>query len=224
MEPVALPAHAHVHSPHSWVPIRSLTPRHRERIGEHLKALNERDRYLRFGFPAIDEHIDQYVDGFDFDRDELFGIFNRRLKVVAMAHLAHGPNAAGGPRMSEFGVSVLDSVRGRGFGSRLFERALLHASNRGVDTLFIHALSENMPMLRIARKAGASVLRDGPESEAHLAVPTDTFATRMGEILEDEAAEIDYRWKVQARLMREFLETLTGVRTRFKEDAPTPSP
>ena len=45
---------------------------------------------------------------------------------------------------------------------------MLHARNRGVQTLFIHALSENTAMLRIARNAGATVERDGPESEAWL--------------------------------------------------------
>jgi hypothetical protein len=34
---------------HSWVPIRSLAPRHGERIVAHLQQLDERDRYLRFG-------------------------------------------------------------------------------------------------------------------------------------------------------------------------------
>jgi hypothetical protein len=36
------------------------------------------DRYLRFGYPANDEQIRRYVDQLNFDRDELFGIFNRR--------------------------------------------------------------------------------------------------------------------------------------------------
>ena len=31
----------------------------------------------------------QYVQQIDFDRDEVFGIFNRRLRLLAMAHLAY---------------------------------------------------------------------------------------------------------------------------------------
>ncbi|HSH90420.1 MAG TPA: GNAT family N-acetyltransferase, partial [Ramlibacter sp.] len=34
------------------VPIRSLGPSHRDRIAAHLLALDEHDRYLRFGYPA----------------------------------------------------------------------------------------------------------------------------------------------------------------------------
>ena len=41
------------------------------------------DRYLRFGYPASDEQIDRYVETIDFAHDEVFGVFNRRLELVA---------------------------------------------------------------------------------------------------------------------------------------------
>ena len=72
----------------SWVPIRSLSPRHKPRIARHLRALPTSDRYLRFGYVATDEQIERYVQGLNFERDEIFGVFNRRLELVAMAHLA----------------------------------------------------------------------------------------------------------------------------------------
>ena len=37
----------------SWVPVRSLTPRHRERILAHLVALRDHDRYLPFPHEGI---------------------------------------------------------------------------------------------------------------------------------------------------------------------------
>jgi len=138
-----------------WIPIRSLAPRHRDRIAAHLLALPEHDRYLRFGYAAGDAQIQRYVDGLDFDQDEVFGVFNRRLVLIALAHLAYPrPHQAAGPKAAEFGGSVLPQVRGRGYGARLFEHAMLHARNRGLDTMFIHALSENTTMLHIARRAG----------------------------------------------------------------------
>ena len=100
--------------------------------------------------------------------------------------------------MSEFGVSVLPKSRGRGFGKRLFEHAMLHARNRGVHVLFIQALSENRAMLKIAANAGAKLKRDGPESEAWLELPDDTIASHVGEIVEQQAAELDYQLKVRA--------------------------
>ena len=78
----------------TWVPVRSLTSRHRARIRAHLLGLDEHDRYLRFGFAASDAQISHYADALDFERDELFGIFNRRLDLIAMAHLAYPPAQA----------------------------------------------------------------------------------------------------------------------------------
>jgi len=209
----------------AWVPIRSLAPRHRSRISAHLCELDERDRYLRFGYPATDAQIAKYVDTLDFERDEVFGIFNRKLQLIAMAHLANAPATRpdGRPPMAEFGVSVLSRVRGRGHGARLFDHAVMHARNRGVEMLFVHALSENTAMLKIARNAGATVEREGSETEAWLKLPPVTIATRMGEMMEEQAAEIDYQFKVQANRVTEFLEALAEVKTNINGNAPVAS-
>lgn len=209
--PAVAPGDARREAP--WIPIRSLAPRHRERIAAHLLALPERDRYLRFGYAAGDLQIQRYVDGLDFDRDEVFGVFNRKLLLIALAHLAYPrPDQPAGPKAAEFGGSVLPTVRGRGYGARLFEHAMLHARNRGLDTMFIHALSENTTMLHIARRAGAVVQRDGSESEAFLKLPHDTLASRMEQWVGDGAAELDYRLKQQARLVDDLLDVIGEVR------------
>ena len=72
--PVALSS-----APSVLVPIRSIGPRHTERIAAHLLALEPRDRYLRFGYSANDEQIRRYVEGLDFER-QIFGA----LKLLAM--------------------------------------------------------------------------------------------------------------------------------------------
>ena len=212
----ATEAHA---SQWSWVPIRSLGPRHHDRIVAHLLSLEESDRYLRFGYPATDAQIARYVDTLDFDQDEVFGVFNRRLELIAMAHLAH-PNAPADPQrgaMAEFGVSVVRKARGRGFGARLFEHSLLHARNRGVQTLFIHALSENTAMLKIARNAGATVERDGSESDAWLRLPPDTFVSHVEEMMGEQAAEFDYQLKRHASQVQRILDTISEVKAHISK-------
>jgi RimJ/RimL family protein N-acetyltransferase len=176
-----------------WIPIRSLAERHRPRILAHLMSLPDSDRYLRFGYAASDAQIARYTDLIDFAHDEVFGVFNRRLELIAMAHLAGLPEM----REAEFGVSVLPHARGRGYGARLFDHAVLHARNRGVDTLVIHALTENTAMLRIARNAGALVQREGGESLARLQLPPDTLRSHLDAFIESSAAEVDYRLKAQ---------------------------
>ncbi|MEW6703485.1 MAG: GNAT family N-acetyltransferase [Pseudomonadota bacterium] len=196
-----------------WVPIRSLAERHRARILTHLMALTESDRYLRFGYAASDEQIRRYVEHINFQRDEVFGIFNRRLELIAMAHLAYLDEGESGQATAEFGVSVLPRARGRGYGGRLFDHAVLHARNRGVDTLLIQALSENTAMLHIARSAGARVHREGSESQAVLKLPPEDIASRVGQLLEDRAAELDYQLKRQARRMDDLARTVARLRS-----------
>jgi hypothetical protein len=108
-------------------------------------------------------------------------------------------------------VSVLARARGRGYGARLFDRAVLHARNRGCQRLFIHALSENSTMLKIATNAGATVERDGPDSEAWLKLPPDDLLSRMDELVETHAAEFNYQLKVQAHRVSEWFGSSKDV-------------
>lgn len=203
--PVAMPPRSHQSD--LIVPIRSLGENHRSRIEEHLLTLSPQDRYFRFGFSAKDEQIRAYVASLDFDRDEVFGIYNRHLRLIAMAHLAYSSEVRASAS-SEFGVSVLEPVRGRGYGRRLFERAVMHARNEGVTAMYVHALSENTAMLKIAKRAGATVVRDGAESEAHLSLKPATFHTQMTEIMEEHLAQANYHFKAQAK---QFWDTYSRI-------------
>jgi len=169
------------------------------------------------------ERLDGKFQQVDFDRDEVLGIFNRRLRLLAMAHLAYLPDERGQPNTcAEFGVSVAAKARGRGYGKRLFELASLHARNRGVQNLLIHALSENVPMLRIARHAGAEVLREGSETQAMLRLPADTLASQVEQIVETGAAEWDYRFKQHAHRMERLLATLAALGGRSQPPVEAP--
>jgi GNAT superfamily N-acetyltransferase len=199
-----------------WIPIRSLSPRHKPRILKHLLALRPEDRYLRFGYPATDEQIARYVTGLNFERDEIFGVFNRRLELVAMAHLAFSidPQWA---TCAEFGVSVASHQRGKGLGVRLFNHAVMHARNEGVSMIFIHALSENVAMLKIARHAGATVQRDGSESEAYLSLPEATLDSQFSGLMQEQMAELDYQLKMQAHQFRDWLATVQEIRQGVRD-------
>jgi GNAT superfamily N-acetyltransferase len=199
-----------------WIPVRILSIKHRPKISAHLQSLEPHDRYLRFGYAATDEQIDNYVAKLNFGRDYIYGVFNRRLEIVAMAHLAFSVDPQW-TTCAEFGVSVDQKMRGRGLGARLFERAVMHARNQGVALLFIHALSENTPMLKIARKAGARVERDGSESDAYLSLPVANIDSQVDEILEEGMADLDFQIKARAQQFSQLLQTLQAVRKGVRE-------
>jgi RimJ/RimL family protein N-acetyltransferase len=193
------------------IPIVPLSEAHGQAISKHLFALSAHDRYLRFGYVATDEHIDRYVQGLNFARDEIYGIFNRNLDIVAMAHLAL-IKEPGQEFNSEFGVSVCAYARGRGYGGRLFERAVIHARNEKIYQMYIHALSENAPMIRIARKAGATIERDGSETEAFLRLPKRDLDSRVTELVADQFAKTNYSIKEDAKRFWNFLAEVQEIR------------
>ena len=198
------------------IPIAPLSPEHLPQISAHLLALSEHDRYLRFGYTATDEHIQRYIETLNFDRDEIYGIFNSDLEIIAMAHLALMKDP-GREFSSEFGVSVAAHTRGRGYGARLFERAVIHARNEKVYQMYIHALSENAPMIRIARKGGAKIERDGSETEAFLRLPKRDFDSRVTEFVADQYAKTNYSIKEDAKRFWNFLAKVQEIREGVRD-------
>jgi len=183
------------------IPIRPIGPEHREQLLRHFLALSAEDRYLRFGYAASDERIRAYVDSIRFGQDVIFGVFNRKLDLLAVAHIAIEP---GQTARAEFGVSVLPRGRGLGIGTRLFQRAAIEARNRGFRQLYMQCLSSNAAMLKIARRAGMTVHNEGGETEAYLALPDDDYQSHFDALLENQTGQIDYWFKALMRQWRCF--------------------
>lgn len=198
------------------VPIVTLSNEHLPQITQHLKDLSEHDRHLRFGYTATDEHINRYVQSLNFERDEIYGIFNTELEIIAMAHLAI-IKKEGRESSSEFGVSVSAHARARGYGARLFDRAVIHARNEKVYQMYIHALSENAPMIKIARKGGARIERDGAETEAYLSLPKRNLDSRITEFVADQYAKTNYSIKEDAKRFWNFLAKVQEIRQGVRE-------
>ena len=157
-----------------------LHERDREALLTHFLALGEEDRRLRFGVSISDDVVREYVERLDFGHDGLFAVQDDRERVLAVVHVAFGDESA------ELGLSVLPGLRGKGIGSALFARAAAHLRNRGIPEVFVHCLSENGAMMRLARRHGMALTRDGSESRAFLTLaPLDT-GTLFHEWLHDQ--------------------------------------
>ncbi|MBA4177639.1 MAG: GNAT family N-acetyltransferase [Leptothrix sp. (in: Bacteria)] len=177
-----------------WVPVRRLHPGHQPKLQAHLLALDDDDRVWRFGHHASNAHIERYVEQLDFQRDRFFGIFDRRLTLLALGHLALQPTGG----VAEFAVSVLPRARGRGLGGRMFEHAARQARNLGVHTLQLLLARDNTPMLAIVQRAGALIDFDGADARAELPLAGNTLGSRIEELLGEQAAKIDFRIKRHA--------------------------
>jgi len=188
-------------------PIRELNESERTLFLQHLLSLGSKDRYLRFGGPFSDFAIERYVAGIDWTSDTVFGVFDDGLELAAAGHFAPLPRTTRAEadalvRTAEFGLSVGDQARGRGLGTALFLRAAAHARNLGISSLFMHCLSENSAMMRIARKAGMDIRQTHGEADAYLALKPGTIATAIEEGVQRQVALIDFAVKRQLLLAR----------------------
>jgi len=189
--------------------VRQLTAADSKRLLTHFLSLDDDDRVLRFGQRTNDTVVENYVRSIDFVNDAVFGVFDSRLKLIGVGHLAYLPvRNEDEPRTAEFGLSVLREARGTGVGSALFARAAMRSRNAGVGTLYMHCLSHNATMMHIARKAGMDIHRDYGEADAYLTLPPADSASILGEMFQEQAAVFDYALKRQVRHANKFLESL----------------
>lgn len=202
------------------VRIKELSERDRRRLLMHFLALADSDRLLRFGTVLPDELITRYVQRLDFTRDTVFGVYDNSLQLIGVGHLAFAPRDAfpvvSGTTLREqvveFGVSVSESARGAGVGSKLFERAAMHCRNAGVDTLYVHCLASNQIMMHIAKKAGMVIHFDHGEADAYLEVLPASPGSVMQEAVDEQVATFDYAIKANTRAANKWLGNLPKLR------------
>jgi len=159
----------------------------------HLQRLSHEDRRLRFGVYMTDPALAHYVADIDFAHDHVFGILGSDLTLLGMAHLALDRDKS----FAELGLSVDPVYRGRGYGLALLERGRLAAVNRGYRTLFMHCLTENKVMVRLARKAGLRLITQEGEVDALLALENTNLGAMAAEAMADQIALADYFLKRQ---------------------------
>ena len=194
------------------IQIREVSRAERPALSSHFLALGPDDRRLRFGTPLGDYSVRQYVERIDFGRDAVFAVADDDLKFLGVAHLARGNGHA------ELGVSVLEGYRGRGAGGALLERAHMHARNWGVRALFMHCLTENAAMMRLARRQRMDIVSGAGEADAWLKLPPADAASHFGAVFAQRVALFDYALKSQLAATRRVAVALTsGTGSRDRE-------
>ncbi len=128
----------------------------------HFLALPMKDRLMRFGAALAPAVIARYVDGIDFERDEVLGLSDDALALVGVAHVAFVDDLA------EVGLSVLPAHRRRGVAGALFKRAIAHARSRRIPRIFMQFISGNAPIMRIAQRFGMDIVARGFDVGAYL--------------------------------------------------------
>ena len=186
------------------IPIRQVSRAERPALSSHFLSLAPDDRRLRFGTPLSDYSVRQYVERIDFGHDAVFAVVDDELRLLGVAHLARGDGHA------ELGVSVLEGCRARGVGGALLERAHLHARYWGVRALFMHCLTENAAMMRLARRQQMDIVAEAGEADAWLKLPPPDAASHFGAVFAQRVALFDYALKSQLAATRRIATALTS--------------
>ena len=187
--------------------IRELWPSERPALYEHFLALAAVDRRLRFGARLGDSTVRDYVARIDFGQDAIFGVLDDELRLLGVAHVARSPAFA------ELGVSVLEGFRHRGIGGALLARAHLRARNWGLGALFMHCLTENAAMMRLARRQAMDIVTEAGEADAWLRLAPADAASHFGEMFAQRVALFDHALKSQVAGARRLAAALTPGRS-----------
>lgn len=145
--------------------IRPLAASEQNAVKNFYLALNAEDRRKRFCCTVSDYGISNYVDALNFTRHLVLGAFCEQSQLVGVAELA--PSA----KARELAFSVREDLRSQYIGTRLMERILCHARMRGVRKVFAMFLADNMPMRKMAIRAGMLVQTVSGETYASRALP-----------------------------------------------------
>lgn len=154
-----------VHIPKNEWPdghIRQLRPSDLPRFQEHLLRLDRASRRDRFNGGIDDAFVAAYADRSFHDGTTVIGYVEGD-RVLGAAELHERPDLAS--PTGEIAFSVEQDRQGRGIGSRLFERLLLHAYGLGYRRLIVTTHPDNAAMKALARKFDAELSFVAGEAE-----------------------------------------------------------
>jgi acetyltransferase len=143
------------------VRIRALQPSDEAEILQAFDRMSAHARYMRFMRVVKEPNLPRL-------RATLASFPERGLGLVATVPAADGYDIIGSavaivesdPTTCEFAINVADRFAGAGLASTLMRTLIDAAARRGLRVMEGFVLSENEPMLRLARGLGFSILRD----------------------------------------------------------------
>lgn len=167
--------------------VRRVLPHEYTKYRQHLKALDQESRILRFGYPVTDYVIDMLCDKFEKDHDHnvLFVIENDKLEFIGVGHIALYDTM-------ELAFSVLKEHQGQGMGNKLMHRCIQWCRTHGVVKGCMVCLSSNAAIRHLCNKYGISMKNDHGETQAEIHLSPADAGTYFDEAVDSNFAIMDY--------------------------------
>jgi GNAT superfamily N-acetyltransferase len=160
--------------------VRLSLPRDRFALEAHFAALGTEDLCNRFCYPVKPEAMAKYLDQWSAAGIPSYGIFNPDRALIAVGQLAQSEKEL------EVGLSVLPTYRRKGLALALLYRSASYARARGLKALIIHCLTDNIPMLSLARRIGMTIEISNGEADGHLTLRAATAIDFWRQIADDQ--------------------------------------
>lgn len=174
------------------LPIRRLLDSELHKYEEHLLALDDTSRNLRFAGVIRDEGIVRFIQTMreNIHQHKLFVIEDADLNIIGVGHIS-----LVGDQM-ELAFSVANEHRGKGYGTELMARCLEWCRNRGITKGYMVCLHHNQAVKKMAAKNGMKMHSEYGETTADIELPGPTAMTIMNEIYASNLAALDHYTKI----------------------------
>ena len=161
------------------VTVRPVCPRDAGRVQDYVRALAPSSRYDRFLGPVNELSLPELERMTRGDGRQTTLIAESKIAGArVMVGEARGAVAPDG-LSCEVAVSVADAWRGRGLGMLLLQQLECRARGLGARTLVGDVLRANVPMKRLARKAGFDLAGVPPDARL-VRIVKDVSAPSLG--------------------------------------------
>lgn len=139
-------------------------------IQDHFAELSTQDRYLRFGYTADHRSMNEYIyKSYKKENSFWYGIFSTTGLLIATCHVILDTKT----NIAEFGFTVLDDYRGKGYAKELFRASLEMCKEKKISKVVLFCLAQNTAMKSIAKSFGLTFAQDTGEIEAHIDLTYD---------------------------------------------------
>ena len=192
------------------IPRKFLYESDKGKLYDHfLVDIIDHDRYLRFGYNPTNENVTKYLDSAfeDFGKTNMWFIVEEGCNIVASCHVAFNRKS----KTAELGLTVSPDYRNQKIGQELFIRGITWARMKGAETIFMHCLSENMPVQHIARKGGMTVVTIDPsEKESFITVKKNQVVAGFEDVIFEQMAVYDMIVRNQKWFFEKFMKRILG--------------
>ncbi|MCX7313202.1 MAG: GNAT family N-acetyltransferase [Alphaproteobacteria bacterium] len=169
------------------------------RYRDHLLRLDAESRHSRFGGGVSDDFIIAYVKTTFGLGSVVHGFFADGV-LRGAAELR--PLGRAFASEAEAAFSIETDWQSHGVGSMLLDRTLLAARNRGIKTLHMACLANNLRMQELARKFTAELSFDFGDVVGEVAAARPTPLSVLRELVADNCGFATAVLDVQSRLLK----------------------